>query len=78
MTNNTEPMAFDGLLMENRGPKRKIVASSDCLFRDMVSRNQHQVATAGNLMHKRYHHVSGNVASLLEASSLCMSFSTRN
>jgi hypothetical protein len=26
MTNDTRPVAFDGILMENRGWKRKIVA----------------------------------------------------
>ena len=41
-----------------------LVASSDCLFRDMVSRNQHQVTTSGNVLQKSYHHVSGNVANL--------------
>lgn len=41
-----------------------LVASSDCLFRDMISRNQNQVATSGNVIRKNYHHVSGNVANL--------------
>ena len=46
-------------------PIQDLVASSDCLFRDMVVRNQHQVATAGNVIQKGYHHInSGNVASL--------------
>ena len=46
-------------------PIQDLEASSDCRFRDMVSRNQHQVATAGNVMQKSYHHIDGgNVASL--------------
>ena len=49
-----------------------LATSSDCRFRDIVGRDQYQVATTGNLTRKIYHHLSGNEVnvSVVEAVSV--------
>lgn len=45
-------------------PIQSLVASSDCLFRDVTSRHQDQVSTTGNLIQRTFHHVTGGVANV--------------
>jgi len=48
-------------------PIKDLVTSSDCLFRDVFSRNQSHVEKTGNLIQKSFHHLDGSVASMSAA-----------
>jgi len=45
-------------------PPNKYLGASDCLFRDIVSRNQYHAAATGNSFYSSYHHVHGNASNV--------------